>query len=178
MVRLDKRPWKTSFFLIICKACYFLSNGIKWECTRMSKHSWMAQIIKECNSKQMRRFTNYKTLHELIRCISLIYCFLHGRRSLMFGTISPSRRHGSKNQATYRKPSSRGTKWNMGLGSALLRLGGVWMQSVGGVKRLIALYYGKIGIGIGWYWGVLEILVLILVLLRTFENIGICIGYC
>ena len=26
-----KRPWKTSFFLIICKACYFLSNGIKWE---------------------------------------------------------------------------------------------------------------------------------------------------
>ena len=32
----------------------------------------------------------------------------------------------------------------MGLGSALLRLGGVWIQSVGGVKRLIALYYGKI----------------------------------
>ena len=34
----------------------------------------------------------------------------------------------------------------MGLGSALLRLGGVWIQSVGGVKRLIALYYGKIGV--------------------------------
>ena len=32
----------------------------------------------------------------------------------------------------------------MGLGSALLCLGGVWIQSVGGVKRLIALYYGKI----------------------------------
>ena len=32
----------------------------------------------------------------------------------------------------------------MGLGSALLRLGGVRIQSVGGVKRLIALYYGKI----------------------------------
>ena len=32
----------------------------------------------------------------------------------------------------------------MDLGSALLRLGGVWIQSVGGVKRLIALYYGKI----------------------------------
>ena len=29
--KLHKRPWKTSFFLIICKACYFLSNGIKWE---------------------------------------------------------------------------------------------------------------------------------------------------
>ena len=28
---IHKRPWKTSFFLIICKACYFLSNGIKWE---------------------------------------------------------------------------------------------------------------------------------------------------
>ena len=32
----------------------------------------------------------------------------------------------------------------MGLGSLLLRLGGVWIQSVGGVKRLIALYYVKI----------------------------------
>ena len=32
----------------------------------------------------------------------------------------------------------------MGLGSALLRLGGVWIQNVGGVKWLIALYYGKI----------------------------------
>ena len=31
----------------------------------------------------------------------------------------------------------------MGLGSAAHRLGGVWMQSVRGVKRLIALYYGK-----------------------------------
>ena len=30
----------------------------------------------------------------------------------------------------------------------------------------------------GWYWGVLEILVLVLLLLRTFENIGIGIGYC
>ena len=28
---LNNRPWKTSTFLIICKACYFLSNGIKWE---------------------------------------------------------------------------------------------------------------------------------------------------
>ena len=31
----NKRLWKTSFLLIIpdiiCKACYFLSNGIKWE---------------------------------------------------------------------------------------------------------------------------------------------------
>ena len=32
----------------------------------------------------------------------------------------------------------------MGLGSALLCLGEVWIQSVGGVKRLLALYYGKI----------------------------------
>ena len=52
--------------------------------------------------------------------------------------------HESKNPAKYRKPPNRGSKWHMGLGSALLRLGGVWIQSVGGVKRLIALYYGKI----------------------------------
>ena len=34
------------------------------------------------------------------------------------------------------------------------------------------------GIGIGWYWGVLKILLLVLVLLRVFQNIGIGIGYC
>ena len=33
-------------------------------------------------------------------------------------------------------------------------------------------------IGIVWYWGVLETLVLVLLLLKTFKNIDIGIGYC
>ena len=39
----------------------------------------MAQIIKECNSKQMRRFTNYKTLREIFAVtISFIVFFMDG----------------------------------------------------------------------------------------------------
>ena len=76
-----------------------------------------------------------------------------------------------------------GISWNIGFHYPSV------FPEIRGTKRQ---KYSGIGIGIGWYWGVLELLVLLLgivkglpkywycywVLLRAFKSIGIGIGYC